>query len=220
MKITILCSDADHPINEYLRDWQEKRQEKHEISIVRRKADLPGGELLFLLSCHEIVPRETRAAYRVCLVVHASDLPHGRGWSPHVWEIADGAGELTVSLLEAEDDVDSGAIWEKEVLPIAPHLLWDEIHRCLFAAEFRLIDFAIENFNKVRPEKQPDFENPKYYPRRYPEDSRLDPHLSIAAQFNKIRICDPQRYPAFFELHGHRYKLMIEKMDMSTNDNR
>jgi len=33
------------------------------------------------------------------------------------------------------------------------------------------------------------------------------------SQFNKIRICDPNRYPAFFVLHGKKYKLMLEKID-------
>lgn len=26
-----------------------------------------------------------------------------------------------------------------------------------------------------------------------------------------IRICDPDRFPAYFELHGHKYNIRLEK---------
>jgi methionyl-tRNA formyltransferase len=36
--------------------------------------------------------------------------------------------------------------------------------------------------------------------------------MPLAEQFDLQRICDPERYPAFFELHGHRYKLTLDKL--------
>jgi methionyl-tRNA formyltransferase len=56
-----------------------------------------------------------RAKYDSSLVLHASDLPAGRGWSPHIWAITNGAESVTLSLLEAEDQVDSGRIWKKMI---------------------------------------------------------------------------------------------------------
>jgi len=52
---------------------------------------------------------------------------------------------------------------------------------------------------------------PSYYRRRTPDDSRLDPSRSIAEQFDLLRVADPQRFPAFFDLRGHRYVVRIEK---------
>ena len=54
---------------------------------------------------------------------------------------------------------------------------------------------------------------PSYYRRRIPADSQIDPRQSIDNQFDKIRVCDPNRFPAFFELNGKKYKLLLEKMD-------
>lgn len=213
MKISFLCSDPTHPVNNHLQKWIELNQEDHQITLARRKTELPGGEILFLISCSEIIGPTDRAAYGATLVLHASDLPRGRGWSPHIWELVNGAHQITLSLLEAEDKVDSGRVWEKIKISIPKHALWDEINNLLFDAEISLINFAIENHKVIKPVEQVADIEPTYYPRRTPEHSKIDPQLSLASQFDRIRVCDPQRFPAFFELHGHRYKLTLEKFD-------
>ena len=68
-------------------------------------------------------------------------------------------------------------------------------------------------FEKICPAPQDASIEPSYYPRRTPADSQIDPSQSIASQFDRIRVCDPNRFPAFFELHGKKYKLILEKID-------
>lgn len=213
MKISFLCSDAAHPVNAYLNEWIRINGGRHQIDLVRRKADLTGGDILFLISCSEIIRHTDRALYRACLVLHASDLPRGRGWSPHIWEIAQGAESITLSLLDAADEVDSGHIWKKLRIDIPKHAMWNEINDALFNAELELIDFAVDNIDVVEPMQQDMSSPPSYYRRRIPDDSRIDPNKSIAEQFDQIRVCDPARFPAFFDLHGHRFKLTLEKID-------
>jgi methionyl-tRNA formyltransferase len=213
MRISLLCSEEQHPVNYYLKRWMVSQNGIHEIELVRRKNQLTGGDILFLISCSEIVDHADRCAYRASLVLHASDLPFGRGWSPHIWQLIEGANEISLSLLEANDQVDSGRIWKKIKFPIPKHMLWDEINVRLFEAEIKLIEFAISNLEKVRPTTQEQLMEVNYYPRRTHEDSRIDASQSIASQFNKIRVCDPNRFPAFFELYGKKYKLILEKLD-------
>jgi methionyl-tRNA formyltransferase len=212
MKITILCSDASHPVNAHLYKWMQQNREFHEISLIRHRAQLPGGDLLFLVSCAEFIRISDRQVYRFTLVLHASDLPIGRGWSPHVWEIINGAEQITVTLLEAADQIDSGCIWKKITFPIPKHFLWDEINNLIFAAEIELIDLAVRGVLDINPEPQAANINPTYLRRRTPKDSELNPDLSITEQFDLIRICDPDRYPAYFILHGQRFKLILEKL--------
>lgn len=211
MKVTILCSDAAHPINAYLERWMANVQPAVSVERVRRKKDVSGGDLLFLVSCSEIITAQDRSAYGASLVLHASDLPKGRGWSPHIWELSQGADAITLSLLEAEDRVDTGRIWKKVHIPVPKHALWDEINSLLFQAEIDLIEFAIANFGAIDPEPQADGIPATYYPRRTPLDSRIDPFRSIAEQFDLIRVCDSNRFPAYFDYLGHRYLLKIEK---------
>ncbi len=213
MRISLLCSDEQHPVNQYLRRWIAVQQGIHQVELARKKNELSGGDILFLISCAEIISAVDRSAYRATLVLHASDLPRGRGWSPHIWQLIDGAEEITLSLLEAEDKVDSGRIWKKLKFSIPKSALWDEINSRLFDAEIELIDFAVSEFERVCPTDQNTEIEPSYYPRRSPADSKIDPSLSIASQFDRIRVCDPNRFPAFFELHGKKYKLILEKLD-------
>ena len=211
MKITILCTDPAHPVNAYLEIWMNKHQGIHDVALIQNKSQLEGGQLLFLVSCSEIIKQEDRDKYLATLVLHASDLPQGRGWSPHIWEIASGADSITLSLLEAEDKVDSGRIWAKVSIVVPRHALWDEINHLLFTAEVDLIDLAVKNFGSLTPQLQEENQLATYYPKRTPQDSQLDPNKTIVEQFNQIRVCDPKRFPAFFEHLGQRYILKLEK---------
>lgn len=210
MKISILCSEIKHPIYPYLERWKSQHQKEHEVELVQKKCVLSGGDILFLISCHEIVGRETREQYKAVLVIHASDLPAGRGWSPHIWQILAGQNDIVVTLLEAEDLVDSGAIWAQEQLHFKGHELLDEMNAALFNVEFKLMDYAIDRFHDVQPRQQ-DRTTATSYRRRTPEDSRIDPNISIAEQFNLLRVADPVRSPAFFEHLGCRYIIRLEK---------
>lgn len=211
MKITILCSDALHPVNAYLQLWMVAHKGQHQIDLVRSKAELSCGEILFLISCSEIVAEADREPYTKTLVIHASDLPKGRGWSPHIWQIIEGASTLTLTLLEAANPVDSGDVWQKLEVTPTQDALWDEINDLVFNAELKLMDFAIENIGTIKPQPQPSTIEPTFYPKRSAADSRIDPQKSIQAQFDLIRACDPDRFPAYFELHGCKYKLKLEK---------
>jgi len=211
VEITILCTDASHPVNRLLVPWAARHAE-HRVSIVRSRSELPGGDILFLVSCAELVRAQERALYGVCLVLHASALPLGRGWSPHIWQLLEGARRITLTLLEAEDKVDSGRIWQRMDFDVPPDALWDEINERLFAAEMELMDVAVNEYGCLTPQEQDATLPPTYYQKRTPEDSRISSEKSIASQFDAIRVCDPERYPAFFELRGCRYKLVLEKM--------
>ncbi len=213
MKITILCSDKNHPIMKYLNKWVELKGDTNNIDIVNSKSDLSKGDILFLISCHEIIPKKIRDCYRKTLLIHASDLPKGRGWSPHVWEIINGSDQIILSLLKAEDKLDSGEIYKKTLVNIENHELWNEINDKLFKAEINLIDYAVESFDNLLGEVQIENQDSSYYSKRSPNDSLIDVNLSIKEQFNKIRVMDPVRYPAFFELNGFKYKLIIDKID-------
>lgn len=213
MNISFLCSNTQHPVNEYLQHWINLNKHNHQVELVRDKNELTGGELLFLISCSQIIDSQDRAKYSHTLVLHASDLPRGRGWSPYIWEIINGANKITVTLLEAEDEIDSGRVWGKRQLPLTPDMLWYEINAQLFAAELELVDYAIANYSTIKPEEQTSTIEPSYYPKRTPKDSQIDPQKSIAEQFNTIRVCDPKRFPAYFELHGQRYNIILEKVN-------
>jgi methionyl-tRNA formyltransferase len=217
MKITILCSSINHPIYKSLVEWVEKKSVENDIKLISHKEELDGGDILFLVSCTEIIEKKYREKYVKTLVIHASDLPSGRGWSPLVWQVLEGKKDLVMTLLEAEDSVDSGDIWKKTHFNIPKDALFDEINTILFNEELGLMDFAVTNFRSIVPTPQPAAGEVTYYGRRSPEDSQIDANKSIAEQFDLLRVCDPLRYPAFFDMHGCRYKLTLEKIHNDKN---
>lgn len=210
IKVTILCSSQRHPIFSFLQQWMEKRSNIHTVELLTDINKISGGDFLFLISFDKLVRSEIRSRYKHTLVIHASDLPSGKGWSPHIWQILDGKNKITVTLFEAADELDAGDIWKKHHLILEGHELFDEINAKLFAIELELMDFALENFNKIKPIQQK-ISDDISYPKRTPEDSKLDPDKSIAEQFELMRVADTERFPCFFHFRGHRYKLILRK---------
>lgn len=213
MKISILCTDSDHPVVKSLQVWIADMYSKgHSASLLYDKTDLQGGDVLFLVSCSQMIRDEERKKYKATLVLHASDLPKGRGWSPYIWSILGGENQITVSLLEASEPVDSGAIWLKTTFDLEGHELLQEINGKLFAAELLLMTQAVDQFDSIKPIQQLGDPGP-YMAKRSPADSRLDPNITIAEQFDLLRVVDSQRYPAFFDYRGKRYLVKIEKVE-------
>lgn len=211
MKISILCTDNQHPVIKSLCQWMKMMNSKgHEASIFFDKSELIGGDILFLVSCAQIINNFDRQKFSHTLVLHASDLPARRGWSPHIWAILDGENHITVSLLEAGERVDTGRVWLKKSFYLEGHELLDEINEKLFNLELDLMTDAVMNVHQIQPKEQ--IGDPgKHMRKRVPEDSEIDPYESIAKQFNLLRIADAKRYPAFFEYLGVRYLIKIEK---------
>lgn len=211
MKISILCTDTMHPVMSYLTKWRnEENSRGHEVSIYSDKTELLSGDFLFLISCGQIVEKNITEKFTYSLVIHASDLPAGRGWSPHIWSILNKESVITVSLLEADEKVDAGRIWCKKEIRLDGHELLDEINKLLFETELQLMSYAVDNFTQIKPYQQ--VGQPSYWPKRKPEDSRLDPNKTIAEQFDLLRVADNTRYPCFFDYLGHSYVVQINKV--------
>lgn len=208
--VSLLLSDPKHPIMSRLVDWTADNAKCHQIELCHQASELSGGDFLFLVSCHEIIRAPVRNRYKHSLVLHASDLPHGRGMSPHIWQILEGRNDFVLTLLDAEDKVDSGNIWKKRLVQVDRTALWHEIDEKLFDAEIELIDWALAHCDSSY--SVPQQGTSTYYPRRTPEDSRLDLSKPLIDSFNLLRVANPDRYPAWFEVEGQRFVVKIEKM--------
>lgn len=210
-RVSILCSDSAHPVNAWLERWARRQPSTVKVSIHRDRGELPGGDFLFLISCHQLINKALRDRYRHTLVIHASDLPKGRGMSPHIWQVLEGVSRIPVCLLNAEDEVDSGAVWRRQEIRLEGTELYDEINARLFEAELALMDWALANCDSAAPRPQEGAAT--VYRRRTPADSAVDPSRPLADSFDLLRVADPERYPAHFELRGQKYTIRIEKVE-------
>ena len=178
--------------------------------LCRSHAEVPCGDVAFYLGCLKITPPEVLALNRRNLVVHESDLPRGRGFSPLTWQVIEGQNEIAICLFEATEDVDAGVVIYRQRIRFAGHELIDELRE---AQGEKTLDLCLRFLSESSPpEGEPQRGATSYYLRRQPKDSRLDTERSIAEQFDLLRTVDNMKYPAFFDHRGHRYKLTINMM--------
>ena len=182
-------------------------------SWVHNSDHLAKGDLCFYLSYEKIVRKETRKKFRNNLVIHASNLPKGKGWSPLSWQIIDGYKNIKVTLIEADDKVDSGNIYMQTSKKFKGHELLDELRSIIANATLHLCSNFVNKYPNILKKAKIQDKSETFYKRRLIEDSRLNLNKSIKEQFNLLRTVDNSRYPAFFEIDGHKYYLLIKSED-------
>jgi methionyl-tRNA formyltransferase len=178
-------------------------------TVVGSYDDIEPDGVAFFLSCTQVASPEVLGRSRHSLVVHQSDLPAGRGWSPLAHQVLEGKRRIPVSLFEAVAGLDEGPVYYRDTIELEGHELVDELRAKQAASAMKLALRFLDAYPNVRA--TPQTGEPSYYPRRRPEDCRLDVTRPIEEQFELLRICDPEHYPAFFELRGHRYEVLVRK---------
>jgi len=206
------ASDRATWFNSYLREIKyELLGSGHSVSHVHEEEDLISADFCFYLSFSHVVSKSTLNLFGHNIVVHSSDLPEGRGWSPLTWQILEGKNEIPTVLFEASERVDSGKIYLKQTMKLEGHELIDEMRH----AQGRLIATMVKSFVDGYPgslEKGVEQSGKgSFYPRRHAIDSKVDPDSSLRQIFLQLRVADNDIYPTFFELHGHKYELRITK---------
>ena len=187
-------------------DWKKLG---HEVFLFHGLQGLPSADFCFCLSFSKILKKEIRDFFGHTLVVHASDLPAGKGWSPLSWQILEGKDQIPVSLFEADDSVDSGPIYAQRNINFEGYELIDGLRKKLAEATYELCSWFVEELPCSSNQSKIQEGAESFYSRRSPKDSQLDVNKTIAEQFNLLRIVDNQAYPAFFEWKGRRFILTI-----------
>lgn len=211
LKIVVATAESGWLINRLERFVRGLRSSGHEVVVVSDAHKIPRADLVFFLSYWSLANSEVLDRATHSLVVHASDLPRGKGWSPLTWQILQGKNQIPVRLFEAEAAVDSGDIYGAMDIEFEGHELLDELRDRLLDATFELCADFVDKYPSCIPSRTKQEGDQSFYPRRTSEDSRLDPNSTLASQFNFLRTVDNTAYPAFFEHLGHFYELHIHK---------
>jgi UDP-2,4-diacetamido-2,4,6-trideoxy-beta-L-altropyranose hydrolase len=210
-RITLL-SDRGTWLNAFLPDlitalWNRG----HAVRWIHNPAALCSGDVCLLLSCGRLLNTEQLALHRHNLVIHASALPQGQGWSPMTWQILEGASSIPITLFEAVADLDAGSIYLQQHIVLNGHELAVDWRLPLAQATSDLCLAWFDRYHEVVNASLPQHGEASHYRRRRPTDSQLDPELSLAEQFNLLRVVDNDSYPAFFYWQNNRYDLLIRR---------
>lgn len=192
----------------YAKKLRDKLKNKgHEVNLINSHDEVRDGDILCLLSCESIFKDLHLNKHN--LVIHESDLPKGKGWSPLTWQVLEGKDKIPVTLFEASKEVDAGDIYAKEYIYLEGHELLDEIKHQQGLKTIKLVIDFVDRYPQVEATSQKG--ESTYYTKRTPKDSELNINKSIKEQFNLLRVCDNERYPAYFEFNGEKYFMKIYK---------
>lgn len=208
MKIQILTDNPHSWIIPYVKQLVAHLENLgHESSHYYKHEDIVEGDILCLLSCEKKFNSLNLNKHN--LVVHESALPQGRGWSPLTWQVLEGKSEIPITLFEATNEIDGGKIYLIKNIIFDGSELIDELRKKQGEATIDVILEFVNNFNKINGTEQ--IGDSSYYPKRTAKDSELDINKNIVDQFNLLRVCDNERYPAYFHMNGVKYILKIYK---------
>ena len=129
-------------------------------------------------------------------LVHESNLPIGRGWSPVKYQLLANKSKIKCCLISCEDPIDSGDIYETGTLNIDKTDLYDDIKIKQYKVTINLITRLIKKYPNIKSKKQKG--KVTWYKKLSSEDDKLDINQSISSQFNKIRSTDHHNYQNYF----------------------
>lgn len=211
-KVINFVSDQGSWINSYLKEFIEKLfSYSDQVNWYHSCELLTTSDLTFYLSFSKIVPQSILAKSKHNLVVHESKLPQGKGWSPLTWQVLEGKNAIPITLFEADVKVDNGKIYLEDTIMLKGHELVEELRAKQADYTFKLCKNFIEHYEEVVKQAYDQTGETSFYPRRTPEDSRLDINKTLKDQINLFRVVDNEKYPAYFEYLGYVYELSIKK---------
>lgn len=208
MKITLLTDNENSWFVPYGRSLQQQLSDQgHEVVYVFNVKDVCNGDVCFLLSCVRLVPAAVLSLNRNNIVVHASDLPKGKGFSPLQWQILEGRNEIPLTLFEVVENADAGPYYIKDVISFKGTELLEEMRQTMAEKILEMCVRFIGNFDSIQAIDQSGEET--FYRKRTAADDELDVNKTIEAQFNHLRIADNEKFPLYFRHKDEKYILKI-----------
>ena len=211
IKRVALLFDPDNPwLSHYFDDYMSD-DASFEIIQAFDQRDAMGMDIVFILGYTKILSSKFLISNQFNFVIHESNLPEGRGFSPVQWQILEGKDEIPVRLIEASETVDSGDIILEDSIQLNGLELYPEIRAKQAAVSMALITRLLKIFPNFDRKKQIGAET--HYRKRTHADGELNIERSIRAVFNQLRIGNNDQWPSFFYYGGKKYILKIYSDD-------
>ena len=207
-KIFFLLDTSNLWIKKFLKKSLKTFPKKYNY-IITENYKIIKDSIVFVLSYTKILEKDFIKKNKKVLIIHPSNLPKDKGFAPVQNQILRNKKLIYICLLEAAEKVDSGPIIYRDTFLILGHELSDQIRSKQALASFKLIGKFLKYFPKIRAYKQKGTSS--FNKRRDPEDSELNINKTIKSQFNLLRICYNDNYPAFFRHKKNTYFIKIFK---------
>lgn len=207
-KIAIIFDETNDWLFYYFKKYNFKKNNDH-IDYFYDAYLVKKYDVVFILGYTKILSKEFLYQNKLNLVVHESNLPHGKGFSPLQNQLINNKNEIVISLLEANEIVDSGDIILQTKIYFDGTELYKKIRRKQADATIDIIEKFLKSYpNFIRRQQ---VGKSSYYPKRNPSDQELDINKSIIENFNLLRIGNNDLWPSFFKYKGKKYIIKISE---------
>lgn len=211
-RIAVLVDDPNSWFTPYAKALCDKLiQAGKAATLYHQHTDVPSVDVCFLLSCTKIVKKDFLDNNKHNIVVHASDLPKGKGFTPLKWQILENKNIIPLTLFEAVEACDAGPFYVKDTISFEGHEMLLEMQETMALKIIEMCLSFVLNYSEMVPHVQEG--DSTYYHRFRKEDDCLDINKTIAEHFNHFRIADSERFPLYFEHLGHKYNIVVTKAD-------
>ena len=205
-KICILLNNIDEYNFESLVKTHLTK-DKFDISITDAlPKDLSKFDLIIPWSYRKVIKNVNQATN--VIIIHSSELPHGRGWAPIYYSINEGQSSYVITCICATDNVDEGDIVIKASFPLLPQYTASYLREIDQEISFVLIKKLLDKWPDCNfiTRKQEGIES--YRPRRFPEDNEVQISKSLDSMRPHLRSVEDSN-PAFFYYKNIKYIISI-----------
>jgi len=184
--------------------FQQLNKKYGNIYFVKTKKELrekleENPEKIFFFHWSYIVKKEVCDKY-VCINLHTSNLPYGKGGSPLQNQILDKIYSSKVNAIRMSENVDAGPIYCSHPVTLQGTLF--DIWNVITNISFILISNIIDNPN-MEPKEQKVIENEVIYKRRKNNELKDDSCTNLEKLYDCIRMLDGPAYPNSYITHGN-----------------
>lgn len=171
-----------------------------------------GSDLLLSVGYRYIIPKSVYAEFTYAINIHPTLLPKYRGAYSGYAVIENGESETGLTAHFLDEGIDTGDIIHQIKIPITKFDLIKNVSEKIAEKESGFVADVLEKIlsQTFHRRKQPNSDNIVLNSKRKPEDSKLDETKPLIALYDKIRACDPEKFPAYIEIQGRKIEVKLE----------
>jgi spore coat polysaccharide biosynthesis predicted glycosyltransferase SpsG/folate-dependent phosphoribosylglycinamide formyltransferase PurN len=184
----------------------------YSVKIAHEILEEEHADICVLLGFEELISPEQILQFKSVVVVHESDLPRGRGWSPMTWRILNGEQSMILTLFQAAEKVDRGVIYGTREVALNGVEMLIELREIQISQSLKLISEFVEDFPNSLIKARAQVGEPTYFPRRTKIDSHCNSDSTLDSIFDLLRVSDSRRYPVYFKKNGFTFSLRLDRI--------
>lgn len=136
--------------------------------------------------------------------IHESPLPEGKGWAPIQWAVKNNRENLTVSFYKLNNKIDDGDIVCQYNVGIDPLDTLEEINAKRLTGISECFKIFLDELQLGVIVLRKQSGNGSYHKKMTENDTELDIHKPLITLWDKIRVCDNDKFPAFFIINDQK----------------